>query len=127
MSSLFTSLNLGNAFCPPLNHTFKVKGKASSDSFIQFRIVISRCNWTIDANCINDTEFAFYEQTYGSFIVDVPLVQTSINADNYKSKSLYYEDQNYFTFNSQLGIEGTFLIQQDKIETDVSILPFTQT
>lgn len=40
---------------------------------------------------------------------------------------MYFEDQNYFYFDSQLGVLGTFTIQQDKVETDVSILPYTST
>ena len=55
-----------------------VKGKMTSDVFSRLRVVVQRCNNTIDPLCVNDTVFA--EMEAGRFQIVMPFVDSNINA-----------------------------------------------
>jgi hypothetical protein len=55
----------------------------------------------------------------------VPIINTNINPGNDDYLQYYLEDRNIFSFGSQLGISATASIVEDVVETDVSLLPFT--
>ena len=54
----------------------------------------------------------------------IPAISTNINAQSKNYKELYIEDNNAYSFSSQLGIIGNLTLQSDVINTDVSLLPF---
>ena len=62
----------------------------------------------------------------GEFILAIPLINTNINPDSATYKEFYLADQNIVRFSSQLGINSFADIQQDTIQTDVSLLPYEQ-
>ena len=92
---LYTTINLKEAYCPPLNHELVVRGKMSSAIFQQFRVVISRCSSSSNPSCLNNSQFST-NYPGGHFIVDVPIIQYNINAGSQLYKEIYVEDENYF-------------------------------
>ena len=55
--ALFDNILLSEAFCPPLNHSFTVRGKMSSKIFQQFKISIHRCFPDVNSTCMDDATF----------------------------------------------------------------------
>jgi len=53
----------------------------------------------------------------------MPIINTVINPADSSYKTIYIEDRNAFTFNSQMGIYATGRIQEAVVNTDISILP----
>ena len=125
-SQLFASLNLQEAFCPPLNHELVVKGKMSSNVFKQFRVIISRCMPSANSTCVNDTVYNFMFPSTEKLTVEVPIVQYNINAGSQIYKDIYVEDKNIFLLSNKLGISSTVSLETTTIDTDVSIMPYTQ-
>ena len=54
----------------------------------------------------------------------VPVVNTAVNPGNQEYKKYYLEDQNIVTFDSLLGSYAFGYIREDKIETDMSVMPW---
>lgn len=55
----------------------------------------------------------------------VPVVNSYINPGKQDYKGYYLEDQNYFNFNSKLGVRTIAKIEEDTIETDISLMPYS--
>lgn len=53
------------------------------------------------------------------------MVNSYINPGKQDYKGFYLEDQNYFSFNSKLGVRTIAKIEEDTIETDVSLMPYS--
>ena len=59
--SMRTTFNNGygpQQLCPPIGHSFTLKGKASGDHYKSFRVVVDRCNPAVDPTCLDDATFA---------------------------------------------------------------------
>ena len=80
----------------------------------------------MNPNCYTDTEFAGIEADHPFFYLDLPLIQTLINPGSQLYKKIYYEDESYIEFSSQLGVFGLAKIQDDVVETDTTIMPYKQ-
>ena len=88
------------------------------------RLQINRCNSSIDPTCVNDSTFAGIEATVGRFVMVVATLQTNLNPSSQQYKEPFISDQQYFTFNSQLGANAFLRIQNDQVQTDLSLMPF---
>ena len=74
---------------------------------------------------MNDATFAAVEASAGMFNLVVPLINTNINPGNADYKEFYINDRNMIVFSSQLGAIGKIKIQEDTVETDNSLMPWT--
>ena len=72
---------------------------------------------------MNDTMFS--AQNNRIFYVNVPIVQYNINPANEEYKDFYLDDQNYFPFSGTQGVNTFLYIEEQHIETDTSIMPYT--
>ncbi len=61
----------------------------------------------------------------GSFTLYVPTISTIVNIGDEVYKQIYIEDRNYFYFTTQLGLEIVGQVQMYQIDTDVSLMPYT--
>lgn len=59
----------------------------------------------------------------GEFRVIAPIVNTVINAGDQQYTSLIAEDRNAYSFTSAVGFRAYAYIQNDRVDTDVSLLP----
>lgn len=57
-------------------------------------------------------------------MIIIPFVNTIINPGNKEFKKYYLEDENYFTFNTQLGTTAYGHISEDIVQTDSSLMPY---
>ena len=97
----------------------------SSAIFQQFRVVISRCSISSNPSCLTDSQFST-NYPGGHFIVDVPIIQYNINAGSQIYKEIYVEDENYFYLSNWMGVGSTVSLETNTIDTDVSIMPYTE-
>ena len=118
---------MSGAKCPPLNHEFTVNGKMTGKGFKNFNIVVERCNTTTDPTCASDAMFTMIEaQVGGKFQLLMPIIHTNINIGQEQYRNLYLEEKNALTFSSQLGVVALAYIQEDTIETDISLMPYSE-
>ena len=80
---------MSQALCPPLGHTFNLRGKISSSRMDQFRITISRCNSAIDPTCANDTTFASIQSQVNQFTFALGMVNVGLNPESANYKNFY--------------------------------------
>lgn len=64
------------------------------------------------------------ESVIKQFTLVSAIINLNINPGNEEYKTFYFEDKNHFTFNTELGVVANAFIQQDTIQTDVSIMPY---
>lgn len=62
----------------------------------------------------------------GQFTMVVPLIYSIVNAGDQDYKTLFFEDRNFFSFTPSMGISARAYIQEHEIDTDISILPFSE-
>ena len=80
LSNLYTKIGFHTGFCPPLDYEFTLKGKSFEDPYKQFRILVERCNPSVDSTCASDTIYALTEAMMGGkFDALVPIVNTNVN------------------------------------------------
>lgn len=60
------------------------------------------------------------------FTMLTPYVQYYINGNEEEYRGVYLDDNNYYMFSSNLGVDAMTYVQQNKIETDVSLMPFSE-
>jgi hypothetical protein len=91
----------------------------------KLKIGISRCNSTLDPTCAPDAYFTAVENAFGQFPLIIPMVNPEINPNSQDYKTFSVDDINYLPFTSKLGISSLAFLEEDIIETDESIMPFT--
>jgi hypothetical protein len=106
LAKTYDNFNLSGSLCPPLGQQLHVRGKWESPIFEYFKIVISRCNSTLDPSCVDNSTFALIEEAYQQFFVLLPLINTFINPGSEKYKSNYLDSRNYFFFSSSQGVSS---------------------
>ena len=70
--------------------------------------------------------FQMYDQLLGGFTLFAPVISTIVNPGEKEYKQVFIEDQNFFFFSSISGIRVNGQIQQYQIETDISLMPYTE-
>ena len=75
---------------------------------------------------MSDALFAATEASIGMFNVVIGMVNTNINPGNADYKEYYVHDQSIFAFSSLIGNIARIPISEDTIETDNSLLPWTE-
>jgi hypothetical protein len=88
MKVQYTKLKVWQGLCPPLGYEFTVVGKVSSDTYMDFRIDINRCN-TTDPTCASDAYATAVETAMGSFQMVVAFVNTNINPGSSNYRQFY--------------------------------------
>jgi hypothetical protein len=72
---------------------------------------ITRCNATVDPTCAPDLNFTMIESAFKQFLLWTPVINVNINPGSSEYKTFYFEDQNYFTFSSNIGISAFAMIE----------------
>ena len=60
------------------------------------------------------------------FSVAVPFINTKINPGQNNYRSTYLEDRNYATFTTNFGASVYVSVEEDVVETDVSLTPMEE-
>jgi hypothetical protein len=93
--------------CPPLGQTLELQGKLTSDVFKSLIITVSRCDQTVDPNCMSDAAVNSLQASLGKFELDLFVVTTQINPSSVDSyKTFYIDDRSYFYFTKNFASRG---------------------
>lgn len=76
---------------------------------------------------MNDSDFAATEAITKQFMLFFPMINTIINPNNEVYKSIYFDDRNFFMFSSTFGTYASASLEGNTIQTDVSIMPYSDT
>lgn len=60
-----------------------------SDVLSTFKILINKCDASVDPNCVNSTTFSDLEKMFGQFGVQVPVVNVQLNPSSTNYKTYY--------------------------------------
>lgn len=126
LQSRYDELNVDYWLCLPLNNTFEIYGKYASVTSKTLDISVRKCtnssNFTYP--CASEAEIDLFFQQEKNFFYTVYFINPLINADNQEFLSYYLEDSNYAIFSAIAGEECQLWMEDFKITTDQSIIPF---
>jgi hypothetical protein len=122
---LYSKFNLNYSLCPPIDYTFEIGGRVTSNVYKQFSVNIQACNNAINPKCASSAYISGLLSAMGSFTLAVPVVNTIVNANDQEYMQIYIEDRNYYYFTTSYGVRVAASIEQNEINTDTSIMPYS--
>lgn len=94
---MYESQKLEQFLCPSPNYVLELDGKYSSDTFLYWRISVSKCDPTLDTSrpCASDSELESLK-IGNAFRLNIYFINGMVNSGDKEPINFYFEDRYYF-------------------------------
>ena len=106
-------MSAAQRMCVPLNESFEISGKLSTNQRKVVALRIKTCNSSLNSSrpCANQTLLTSLMSTTGSFIANLYYVNPLINPGNTEYIDYEVNDINYLSFNLLEGTAATGIVE----------------